>query len=358
MLTTLFKIYAYGWKSLIQRPVLFDDPGLTGLKHSKIGTALLEQALGNGIPIKRAELKRASGYYDSKAKTIVLGDPAGFCTVAHETAHHNHNDSLENSDNYNETDTDMLLEILTHAKRSYKDNLLRRLIHEAEAYAVQALVVLEVHENPNKDFTLTNRTERSKKRIKDIYPGFDKYLYGRQTEESKRELAANVFQSYLTQDNSAFNYHLDSYFKFPSRFPRSLSVVANTLLVAGGVATINLGLSNWPDLLDFGIKGNSMIALFYTIMEANRSDEYKQQSSFSEVFETTDLGHVPKLEGNYLDAICDTDMSQFDGTLQRISDHVDNEINAFERCILEMENPHIQSATMRWGHFMNLMPRI
>jgi len=314
--------------------------------HSKIGTELLNQTAKDGIPLKCTDLKRAGGYYDSKERKIVLGNSAGFCTVAHETAHHNHTTSIKDKPNYG----------IVH-----KDVLLRRLIHEAEAYAIQALVVLEVYKNPNKDLTLKNRTEKSINKIQTIYPSFDQYLYEHQTEERKRELAANVFESYLTHDNSSFNYHLNSYFKFPSRLPRSFSVIANTAFVAGGAATINLGLSNWTDIFDFGIKGNSAIALFYTIMEANRSDEYKEQSSFSEVFESTDLGHVPKLEGNYLDTIRKTDMSQFDITLQKISYHVDNEINAFEKGVLDAlltKHPRVQNAAARYIHYMNLMPRI
>jgi hypothetical protein len=340
MIPLLLKLISSTLRREKKLPMEYDDPALTTLRYSPIATTLFNNASTEGVSFKRAILKTAKGYYRAGIPECVLNIKSGFDISAHEIAHHHHRISNDERDQI-----------------SIKDQVLKCLIHEAEAYAIQGLVVLEVYQSSTKDQTIKTRTKEAIERISSIYPEFKSQLDQRHDNESKLQLANNIFKAYLLERNSSFEKHLNYYTKTKPALPPSISAAANSAFVIG-LAYLVESVAGF----DTGVKTYTAICTLYAGIELTNIPPLKTQSSFQEVFEITAIGDVPTLEGNYLDgvrALTKNDKT-FNGTLERISDHVNDQVFRFEKNIFQiatLTHPKIQMAAHNMRELIPAIPQ-
>ena len=313
MLKIPLHIYFYGVKSLYKWDMPRDDTAITILADSDIATELFDNATNDGIEFKRTHFRGNKGFYSVDDKLAALDVKAGFDTNAHETVHHHHRESNN------------------PRKRKYlKDKILGLLLHEAEAYAIQGLVVLEAYKKSYADPLKKQRIDNGIASICAIYPEFRDELDKEHDDDSKRALANTIFRAYLLTDNPRFKGHLQNYTKWKTLFPLSAQVAFSSAITAG---LFYAGEKLITSYLDMGLKGYLGIAAVFTIANISNLSEKRKRSKFKEVFDTTAIGDIPTIEGNYLDDIRALKKGDplFDRTIQRISDHVDSKLLNFEK---------------------------
>jgi hypothetical protein len=290
-----------------------DDPALVTLKEdSAIAAALLKKAKQDGVKFQRSQLKRAKGLYTCKDPLITLDVKSGFDIAAHEAVHHHHRKSNKQK------------------HQLFKDVILKRLLHEAEAYAIQALVVLEAYENGYSDPHKRKRIDKGIERICEIYPNFNEELDKHHDNDSKRKLALKIFQAYLLDDNKQFDNHLVYYAQ--SQIPASASIaMLSSIMGSTFYAGERIITGDW----DIGPIAYLVSAAFVAMKHIQSLPDQYMQSDFKTIFDKTSIGDIPTIAGNYLDDIrsLDKDNPLFDRVLQRVSSHVNARMFNFEKGI-------------------------
>ncbi len=343
MIRAIFNVVAFGYRSLWQWNMPLDDSAITTLADSKIGAALYKIAQNDKISFLRSSLKNeVKGFYEADQHKIILHIDSGFDTNAHEAMHNQHKKSNVRKKN-----------------ASIKDRILKRLLHEAEAYAVQGLVTLEVYKESYTDPIKKPRIDTAIDTISSIYPNFKSEIELEHDSESKRELANKIFKAYLLNANPRFDKHLNLYSKWPTIVPGSLSIASNSAFVSGCAMVADALVS---DVFNLGIKGHGLIIAFYTAQNLLQIPEKRRQSSFKTVFDQTDIGNIPTINGNYLEDIkvLDDDDPIFNVTLKKIGNHIDKRLNAFERDLFDAvrgKNNTVQKIIYHTQAITSAMPR-
>ena len=248
------------------------------LRYSDIGKALIRKAaeneviLGIGDPDDREE-DTIGGFITEtdEGAYIELYEDADFGYLAHELGHNNH-----------------LATIHGNHLLYFRDKLAIMLLHEAEAYAIQALVILEVSRNLPDDHPGQKQVRRAKSYFGDF---LDQYDDQELTEEIKGKIALKVFGRFLINPEMSKNY-----------FHRYATAPSNASLIGTG-AGLWIGAE--------GVANDLKMQMFLAFTGAavgvaclfKQARQYEGQSSLKEIVQQTEFGNIPTIKQNYLSSI-------------------------------------------------------